>query len=119
MIVIDTRLAPQTLTNAVGSGRVSEMSSPYAYLLQAQVHMNLVFDVRKEPGLVLPRDFSLERWTSTEIAVADTIGWLIAYLAKTGCTSIEQLLRDVTAYRARYPDRPQGQWPYDTRKTMV
>lgn len=112
MIVINHKLAKEVLANAIASGRVSPDSSSRAFLLQALVHLNFVFDVLKSPELLIPKGISLDVWSSTEIATAETIHWLIAYLEKINCTSIEQLLRDVADYRQRYPDYPEGQWPY-------
>lgn len=112
MIVINNKLAKEVLANAIASGRVSPGSSPQAYLLQALVHLNFTFEVRKDAGLIIPKDLTLDSWSSTEIAAADTINWLIAFLEKLNCQSIEQLLRDVADYRSRHPDYPQGQWPY-------
>ena len=112
MIVINNKLAKEVLANAIASGRVSPDSSSRAFLLQALVHLNFVFDVRKSPELLIPKDFSLDAWSSTEIAAAETIHWLIAFLEHINCNNIEQLLRDVADYRQRYPDYPEGQWPY-------
>lgn len=112
MIVINNKLAKEVLANAIASGRVSSGSSPQAYLLQSLVHLNFTFEVRKDAGLVIPKDMTLDAWSSTEIAAAETINWLIAFLEKLNCASIEQLLRDVADYRSRHPDYPQGQWPY-------
>lgn len=112
MIVINNKLAKEILANAIASGRVSSGSSPQAYLLQSLVHLNFTFEVRKDAGLIIPKDMTLDAWSSTEIAAAETINWLIAFLEKLNCASIEQLLRDVADYRSRHPDYPQGQWPY-------
>lgn len=112
MIVINNKLAKEVLANAIKSGRVSSGSSPHAYLLQSLIHLNFAFDVRKDPGLFIPRDLSLDEWSSTEIAVADTLNWLVAFLEKINCHNIEQLLRDVADYRSRHPDYPEGPWPY-------
>ena len=112
MIVIDNKLAKEVIDNAIASGRVSSGSSPQGYLLQALIQLNFVFEVRKDQGLIIPEDLSLERWSSSEIAVADTINWLVAYLARINCASIEQLLRDVVAYRAQHPNCANGQWPF-------
>lgn len=112
MIVINNKLAPEVLANALASGRVSPDSSSRAFLLQALVHLNFAFEVRKSPELLIPKDFSLDAWSSTEIAAAETIHWLIAYLEHINCNNIEQLLRDVADYRQRYPDYPEGPWPY-------
>lgn len=112
MIVINSKLAKEVIANAINSGRVSQSSSPQGYLLQALVHLNFVFDVRKDQGLIIPKNKMLGEWSSTEIAVADTIGWLIAYLEKLNCHNIEQLLRDVVDYRSLHPDYSKGQWPY-------
>ena len=112
MIVINNKLAPEVLANALASGRVSTDSSSRAFLLQALVHLNFAFEVRKSPELLIPKDFSLDAWSSTEIAAAETIHWLIAYLEHINCNNIEQLLRDVADYRQRYPDYPEGPWPY-------
>lgn len=112
MIVINNKLAPEVLANALASGRVSPDSSSRAFLLQALVHLNFAFEVRKSPELLIPKDFSLDAWSSVEIAAAETIHWLIAYLEHINCNNIEQLLRDVADYRQRYPDYPEGQWPY-------
>lgn len=112
MIVINNKLAKEVLANAIRSGRVGSDSSPQGFLLQALVHLNFVFDVRKDQGLIIPKDMMLDEWSSTEIAVADTITWLIAFLEKLNCHDIEQLLRDVADYRSQHPDYPKGQWPY-------
>lgn len=112
MIVINNKLAKEVIANAIASGRISSDSSSRAILLQALVHLNFVFEVRKASELLIPKDFSLDAWSSTEIATAETIHWLIAYLEKINCHNIEQLLRDVAYYRQRYPDYPEGQWPY-------
>ncbi len=112
MIVINNKLAKEAMSNAIASGRVGSASAPQAYLLQALVHLNFAFEVRKDQGLVIPKDRTLDEWSSTEIAVADTINWLVAFLEKLNCDDIEQLLKDVSSYRSRYPDYPQGQWPY-------
>ncbi len=112
MMVINNKLAKEVLANAIASCRVGSGSSPQAYLLQALVHLNFIFEVRKDQGLIIPKDRTLDEWSSTEIAVADTINWLVAFLEKLNCDNIEQLLRDVADYRSRHPDYPQGQWPY-------
>lgn len=112
MIVINNKLAKEVIANAYAGGRVSPGSSPHAFLLQALIHLNFAFEVRKAPELLIPKDISLDAWSSAEIATAETIHWLIAYLEKINCTSIEQLLMDVADYRRRYPDYPEGQWPY-------
>ncbi len=112
MIVINNKLAKEVIANAIASGRVSPDSSPRAFMLQALIHLNFAFEVRKAPELLIPKDFSLDAWSSAEIATAETIHWLIAYLEKINCTNIEQLLRDVADYRQRYPDYPEGQWSY-------
>lgn len=112
MIVINNKLAKEVIANAYASGRVSPGSSPHAFLLQALIQLNFAFEVRKDPGLLIPKDFTLDEWSSAEIAVAEAVHWLIAYLEKTNCNSIEQLLRDVADYRSRHPDYPQGPWPH-------
>ncbi len=112
MIVINNKLAKEVIANAIESGRVSPDSSPQGYLLQALVHLNFVFDVREDPCLILPKDRTLDDWSSTEIAAAETINWLFAFLEKLNCNNIEQLLRDVVDYRSRHPDYPKGRWPY-------
>ncbi len=112
MIVINNRLAKDVAASAIASGRVGIDSSPHAYLLQALVHLNFVFDVRKKQELIIPQDHTLDMWTSTEIATADTINWLVAYLDKLQCCDIELLLRDVADYRLRHPDFAKGRWPY-------
>lgn len=112
MIVINNKLAKEVIANAIASGRVTSDSSSRAFLLQALVHLNFTFEVRKAPELLIPKDLSLDAWSSTEIAAAETIHWLIAYLEHINCNNIEQLLRDVVDYRQRFPDYPQGQWPY-------
>ncbi len=112
MIVINNKLAKEALANAIASGRVSFGSSPHAFLLQSLIHLNFAFDVRKDPTLLIPKDRTLDAWSSTEIAVADAIAWLVAFLEKIDCNNIEQLLRDVADYRSRHPDYPEGRWPY-------
>lgn len=112
MIVINNKLAKEAIANALDSGRVSSGSSPQAFLLQSLVHLNFAFDVRKDPCLLLPKDRTLDDWSSTEIAVAETINWLVAFLEKCDCKNIEQLLRDVSDYRSRHPDYPEGPWPF-------
>ena len=66
MIVINNKLAPEVLANALTSGRVSPDSSSRAFLLQALIHLNFAFEVRKSPELLIPKDFSLDAWSSTE-----------------------------------------------------
>lgn len=112
MIVINNKLAKDALANAIASGRVSLGSSPHAFLLQSLIHLNFAFDVRKDPTLLIPKDRTLDAWSNTEIAVADAIAWLVAFLEKIDCNNIEQLLRDVADYRSRHPDYPEGRWPY-------
>lgn len=112
MIVIDNKLAKDALANAIASGRVTARSNPHAYLIQALINLNFTIDVRKDQTLFLPKDFSLDAWSSTEIAAAETVCWMMAFLKRIDCKSVEQLLRDVSDYRKRHPDTAKGAWPH-------
>ncbi|MCF0219351.1 MAG: hypothetical protein HUK14_06180 [Muribaculaceae bacterium] len=112
MIVVNKKLAKEALANAINSGRVNATSSPHAFLLQSLISLNFIFEVKNDPSLFMARDFSLDSWSGTEVATADTINWLLAFLEQLNCDNIEQLLSDVSGYRTRHPDFPKGAWPY-------
>lgn len=95
--MIGKKIAKRCISNAIMSDRVTANSNFRAYLYQAFALLGDVFPLTKHPSAELPQ------WSEYEVAVADVICWLVAFLARLNCASIDRLIRDVVAYRSRHP----------------
>lgn len=69
-----------------------------AFLYQASAHINIIYDMTKWADARLPQ------WSEYEVACADAILWLMAFLKREGCKNIDKLLKDVADYRDEHPD---------------
>lgn len=96
------KLAKTIAATCIKSGRVTVESNHRAYLRQASVRLMGMYDhATRMPSGKLPQ------WSEYEVSAAEVICWMTAFLERLGCQSVEQLMRDVIAYRCEHPDRPR------------